>query len=452
LPSAGDTVVANGFTVTIDTDVAIGGANNVFVNAGSFVVGQWYQITFVGTTNFISIGATANTIGIIFQATGVGSGSGTALTQATIQTLAGGAGVAGGGFTFSTTRTITADVRSGTTPCLTFTGGAGVTASIFGFAIGGSAASSPAISCTGSGTLNFTGNASTGSGTNSPAVGNYSTGTTNITGNAIGVASGARECVGNYSTGSIVMTGNVIANLNVGITNNSTGSVTLTGTAYASTSNTQCLTNATTGTFTVIGSLYASSTMPCFLSPNASAVNKLSVSTYDAANGTPAIYALKYFLNTSLVGGIRRLALDGVSTFQNFYTADYSGFGQASTADVRSGVSYAAGALTGTAAIPAPANVALGIPVDATTGTAVLTAANVQTALTSQGLTTTRAANLDNLDAAVSSRLESSAYTAPANSDIAAIKVKTDANLDAAVSSRSTLTKQDIQSAVIPLL
>jgi hypothetical protein len=41
--------------------------------------------------------------------------------------------------------------------------------------------------------------------------------------------------------------------------------------------------------------------------------------------------------------------------------------------DVRDGVSYASGALTGSCAVPAAGSVALGVPVDATTGTAVLT-------------------------------------------------------------------------------
>lgn len=73
--------------------------------------------------------------------------------------------------------------------------------------------------------------------------------------------------------------------------------------------------------------------------------------------------------------------------------------------NVRSGVSYANGALTGTCAVPAASSVAFGVPVDNTTGTAILTQANVQAALTAQGLTSARAGNLDNLDAAVSSRL-----------------------------------------------
>ena len=45
------------------------------VTAGSFVVGTAYTILTVGTTNFMLIGASANTIGVSFIATGRGSGT-----------------------------------------------------------------------------------------------------------------------------------------------------------------------------------------------------------------------------------------------------------------------------------------------------------------------------------------------------------------------------------------
>jgi hypothetical protein len=51
------------------------------VTAGSFVVGTQYTILTVGTTSFTSIGASANTVGVVFTATGVGSGTGTATTN-----------------------------------------------------------------------------------------------------------------------------------------------------------------------------------------------------------------------------------------------------------------------------------------------------------------------------------------------------------------------------------
>ena len=55
------------------------------VTAGSFVVGNIYLITSVGTTNFIAIGASANTVGVHFTATGAGSGTGTAQLSRTVQ-------------------------------------------------------------------------------------------------------------------------------------------------------------------------------------------------------------------------------------------------------------------------------------------------------------------------------------------------------------------------------
>lgn len=54
------------------------------VTAGAFIVGENYLITSVGSTNFVSIGATSNTVGVYFTATGVGSGTGTALLSTSI--------------------------------------------------------------------------------------------------------------------------------------------------------------------------------------------------------------------------------------------------------------------------------------------------------------------------------------------------------------------------------
>ncbi len=169
--------------------------------------------------------------------------------------------------------------------------------------------------------------------------------------------------------------------------------------------------------------------------------------------------------------------------------------------DVRSGVSYASGAQTGSCAVPAASSVAFGVPVDNTTGTALLTGAAVASAVWGAATRSITGGTVDTLtnapsvptpaqiasqvrtelsvelgrvdaavssrlapngtlatvttltnapsvptpseiasqvraelatelarvDAAVSTRLAGSAYTAPANSDIAAIKAKTDA-------------------------
>ena len=54
------------------------------VAAGSFVVGQMYVITTLGTTDFTLIGASANTLGLEFRATGVGAGTGTATVLSSV--------------------------------------------------------------------------------------------------------------------------------------------------------------------------------------------------------------------------------------------------------------------------------------------------------------------------------------------------------------------------------
>lgn len=63
-----------------DGENIINGTSPTTKSGGNFVIGNTYQIVSVGTTDFTLIGATANTIGLFFKATGVGSGTGTAIT------------------------------------------------------------------------------------------------------------------------------------------------------------------------------------------------------------------------------------------------------------------------------------------------------------------------------------------------------------------------------------
>jgi len=424
IPGNGDTVYANGFNVTINQNVSIGGANNSSVNAGSFLIGSRYVITSVGSTSWTAIGASTNTVGVIFVATGAGSGTGVASTVASINTsaIASIPIATGGSFTIADTFTLTADVYAGTTTCLLFSANSPATAAVVGNITSG--VNSRGLNITGTGTMNVTGNANgTQGGSTGPAIDNTSTGVLNFTGNASGGSITNSYGIANSSTGTVIMVGNAlpssITNSSAAVTNLAGGSFTLTGNATGGLS-APGASNQGTGTFTIIGNVTASTNQAGFTSTNPTATNRASGSTFDSANGFAAIFAVRIFLNTAVTNGEIRKSLNGTSTFQSFYTADFSGFGQPATSNVRSGVTYAAGALTGTAAIPAAGSVALGVPVDATTGTAVLTAANVQTALTSQGLTTARATNLD--------------------------------NLDATISSRSTITASQVQAAVLPIL
>jgi hypothetical protein len=74
--------------------------------------------------------------------------------------------------------------------------------------------------------------------------------------------------------------------------------------------------------------------------------------------------------------------------------------------DVRDGVSYASGALTGSCKVPAAASVGFGVPVDATTGTAALTPASVWDHLLTAITTSSTIGTLlkTNIDATISSR------------------------------------------------
>jgi len=100
-------------------------ASTTTVTAGSFVIGTTYTILTVGTTSFTSIGAASNTVGVVFTATGVGSGTGTAFTADYVGLLpvtSGGTGVTtstgSGGVVLSTSPTLVTPTL--TTPTLNF--------------------------------------------------------------------------------------------------------------------------------------------------------------------------------------------------------------------------------------------------------------------------------------------------------------------------------------------
>lgn len=70
---------------------------NPVKTAGSFVIGNTYTITTLGTTSYTAIGASSNTVGVTFVATGVGTGTGTATEQLANNTA--GTGTVGAGST-----------------------------------------------------------------------------------------------------------------------------------------------------------------------------------------------------------------------------------------------------------------------------------------------------------------------------------------------------------------
>ncbi len=158
-------------------------------------------------------------------------------------------------------------------------------------------------------------------------------------------------------------------------------------------------------------------------STNASSVLKISGSFISSQNGTVPVYAQKFILDTTPSVAKTRYALNGTGTYVDMFTADNS-LTQAAPADVRSGTVYADGALTGVLAVPAAGSVALGVPVDATTGTAVLTPEAVwgHASRTITGGTVDTLTNAPTVPSAASIRAEIDSNS----TQLAAIKAKTD--------------------------
>jgi hypothetical protein len=410
LPGNGDTVYANGFNVTINQDINIGGANNPTVNAGSFVSGQWYEVLFVGTTSWTGIGAASNTAGTIFLASGVGSGTGEAKAIATLSTAANTAAgaAAGGSFVMSAVRAMTCDIRAGTTTCLNVTATSG-TLTLSGLRVtGGSAAIAHGISAATSSDLAsciLTGgnsssafalnNASTGTvnvsasctfignGTNGFALNNASTGTVNVSASCTFTGGGAStgHALNNASTGTVnvsascTFTGGASTGLGGGLNNASTGTVNVSASCTFTGSGVPALNNASTGTLIVTGSTFTASAFNTAVNiANTAADVRLSGDFLDHWSGFKAVSGSKWRLGTSPTLGQTRYALAGtIDSYYTMYGADNGSFGNPIAANVRSGISYGGGNITGTCAVPAAGSVSLGVPVDAGYGTAVLT-------------------------------------------------------------------------------
>ena len=420
LPGNGDTVYSNGFNVTIDQNINIGGANNPIVNAGSFVSGQWYEIASVGSTSFTGIGAAANTVGTIFQASGVGSGTGQARARATLTTATNtpaGATTGGGGFAMSTSYTMPCDLRAGTSACLTVTGSAGFTlesAQVHA----GTAANTPAITCSGSGsitinnaffrsptsgvtqnivlntgTATFTINAgdslmnnggncfaNTSSGNfvfnNSTFTGGFNgahcvihqataTGTSTFNSCTIlGVASGTTP-VRNLGGGSFVFNNSTISGVAAPcVSNEGAGVVSGVGSVFTAISSTAITNSSASGSIILTGcTVTASSGFNAITSISAN--NRFSGNLIAAANGMQPISAARWWLGTAPTASYIQHALDGANSnsFVRFFTADNStALNQASPTDVRNGVAYGIGnSQTGRLTVPARGSVALSV-------------------------------------------------------------------------------------------
>jgi hypothetical protein len=321
-------------------------------------------------------------------------------------------------FTLASGVTLAANVTNKSTTtsrnCLQFTAASPATASIVGNCTGGTVASAVAVINTSTGTLNITGNALASSGGTSYGANNSSSGSMVITGNVQGGTGAVAVGAINLSTGSLTITGNItggsISANAWGVRNQSTGTVSIVGTSIGGQTATG-VENTSTGNINLTrakGNAYGPG--------NSSSPLAIAVGANNAALGVIEIQELEYgdygMSPTSGTGVRLKKVSSNVAVFNYADTAgaktlvDATQGQMPAATDVRDGVSYASGALTGSCKVPAAASVAFGVPVDATTGTAALTPASVWDHLLTAITTSSTIGTLlkTNIDATISSR------------------------------------------------
>lgn len=201
---------------------------------------------------------------------------------------------------------------------------------------------------------------------NTYRVRNYAGGSVYITGSTINtsVAGSSSYTILNVTSGNIYINSSTITSGTVSecIRNASFGTISITGSTLTPVSTT-VLNNVSTGSVIISSStLTAVNGVNCVVST--SSAPRISGSLISSANGTLPVYCSRMWLETPPLVSYIQHALDGINagSYVRFYTADNS-LTQANPTDVRTGVSYASGALTGTLTVPAEGSVSLNVTV-----------------------------------------------------------------------------------------
>lgn len=254
---------------------------------------------------------------------------------------------------------------------------AGSSCSIVGAIVGtGTSNQSTAVVRNSSGgTVNITGNISfttTGSGVQYYGVTNTSNGIVNITGNITGGSLSANYGALNNSTGTINITGNATAGANSNghaIFNNSSGIVNHVGSVIASSSGAAIGIGSTTQVTILTGPLICSTSNDA-----SSGINPCIAQRWFPADS--ALSTFRYEMRSQTTSGS-----PAVRAARNLYLSQAYDALYPATSNVRSGITYAPDSRAGTCAVPPAGSVALGVPVDATTGTAAITADSIRSAV-----------------------------------------------------------------------
>lgn len=211
--------------------------------------------------------------------------------------------------------------------------------------------------------------------------------TVNITGNLL---SSANTSTGRFSVitanSACVLTvvGNITGTGNLGnnpVIDNQSSACTINVTGNLTAVNSSAITSNQASTINIIGVIIASDNSNAIISSNTTANLNISTPCFNASNGRMAVFAPNIKLLNS--GSSQwQFATDVIATNKTLYSPGTE-LGNPATTDVREGTAYADGALTGTLIVPPTGSVAVGVPVDNTTGTAMISIQDMGSLLTS---------------------------------------------------------------------
>jgi hypothetical protein len=202
--------------------------------------------------------------------------------------------------------------------------------------------------------------------------------TLNITGNLVGtLGSGNNNPVrAEAAACTINVTGNITANNSVAISSNQLTTINIVGNILAGTQ--PAINNFGSGVLIINGTVTASNASAAIISASTSAINVVNGLIFNT-NGFNALYCIKILLGANTTSWMFQQYL---SSNKTLYTPGVD-LGNPVVTDVRTGVSYASGALTGTLDVPPASSVAVGVPVDNTTGTAIISISDMGALLAS---------------------------------------------------------------------
>lgn len=372
LPGAGDTVHANGYTVTIDQTVNVGSLRTTsgsgIAAGGGFVVASAQAITltdsttglWAGTTSVLTHSATTGTSTLTATVYNNGASSGTRCVVVSgiggrLDVIGAVQGGNGGGrvgiaITVAATVNITGDITTTN-----------------------SASAAHGVDISGAATVNVVGHLSTTSSNTDRPINATAGASLSVTGSVTGGPSNTPAILWNAS-GTLTVVGPVTCSGagSVAISCNSSATITITGAVTAAGGAAVALSGG--ATLTVTGTLTASSTGHAVESTSGSSLCIFSGPFVSGSNGWAPFYARKVELAV-VASDYFRFRAPGGGTVDLVSTDSLPGL--PAVDDVRSGVSFGGGALTGTCAVPAAGAVASGVAVDDTVGSALLTAADV---------------------------------------------------------------------------